>query len=453
VTIERVLIVSSPTCEKDKTQSSVVYLATVLSDLGLEFDLLDLSGTIEYFDPPEEFFSPCDSEFWRSSRIFSDFTWLDHHLPTTCAEYDAVFYSSLFSPDILIHGRHALNQKRHFPNCLCIVGGSALSCLDNQQVSVLTSAFDFVCTGYNIPEMISKVLQEKRVLPKRDVGKPVRTNGNVSVQPDYRLIDVRRFVTCYSGHGCEWGKCRFCNSSLNCGIFCRPIPEVIDELEQLADLNGMVKDIMLSSDSFTEGYLTELASTLSSRNSRVPYNVMLRGERWVSNGLGEKLRKSGCSDVFIGGEALSDEVLRILNKGLNAANILSAIKALAPHVKIILGLILFVPGVTEKQLNEQLHNIETILPYVAAIEPEILSVLQGTEFAKRPERHGMQLWAKDKTVNDSWCYGLSPDIPWTFKSAGDARIWFRHDTKLRALIQDFVEPHYWDSIDEVHSRF
>jgi hypothetical protein len=333
------------------------------------------------------------------------------------------------------------------------VGGSALSSLDDQQISVLTSAFDFVCTGYDIREMISAILQEKPKLPKSGVGKHIRTNGNVSVQPDYRLVDVRRFVTSYSGHGCEWGKCRFCNSSLNCGVFCRPIPELIDEIEKFAGLNGMVKDVMLSSDSFTEGYLTELASMLSSKKSTVPYNVMLRGERWVSNGLGDKLRKSGCSDVFIGAEAMSDEILSILNKGLNTSNILRAIKALAPHVKVILGLILFVPGVTEKQLDKQLQNIETILPHVNAIEPEILSVLQDTEFAKHPERYGIQLWAKDKNVNDSWCYGLSPDIPWTCKSAGDARIWFTYYAKLRSLIKDFVEPHYWDSIDEVKLRF
>ncbi|MDD2900809.1 MAG: radical SAM protein [Syntrophales bacterium] len=453
MTIERVLIVSSPTCEKDKTQAGVVYLATVLKDLGLEFDLLDLSGTIDYFDPPEEFFSPCDSEFWRSSRIFSDFTWLDQHLPTTYAEYDAVFYSSLFSPDILIQGRHALNQKHHFPNSLCIVGGSALSCLDDQQLSVVTSIFDFVCTGYDIREMISAILQEKPRLPKSGVGKHIRTNGNVFVQPDYRLVDVRRFVTSYSGHGCEWGKCRFCNSSLNCGIFCRPIPELIDEIEQLAGLNGMVKDVMLSSDSFTEDYLTSLASSLSDRKSKVPYNVMLRGERWVSNGLGDKLRKSGCSDVFIGAEALCDEILSVMNKGLNTSSILNAIKALSSHVQVILGLILFVPGVTEKQLNEQLQNIEKILPHVSAIEPEILTVIQRTEFAKEPGRYGIQLWAKEKAVNDSWCYGLSPDIPWTFTSDRDARTWFRYYEKLRRLTQGFVEPHYWDSIDEVQSRF
>lgn len=39
---ERVLLVSSPTCEPDKTQTSLAYLATTLKKLGAEFELLDL---------------------------------------------------------------------------------------------------------------------------------------------------------------------------------------------------------------------------------------------------------------------------------------------------------------------------------------------------------------------------------------------------------------------------
>ncbi len=58
---EKNLFVSSPTCGADRTKTSLAHHATTLRELGAEFDLLDLSGTIDYFDPPEEFLSPCDS--------------------------------------------------------------------------------------------------------------------------------------------------------------------------------------------------------------------------------------------------------------------------------------------------------------------------------------------------------------------------------------------------------
>lgn len=450
---KRVLLVSSPTCEPDKTQTSIVYLATTLDDLGMEFDVLDLSGTIDYFKPPEEFFSPWESEFWSSPRIFSDCDWLDRFLPGSYSPFSAVFYSALFSPDILVHGRHSFNQRQRFPNSLTVIGGSALSTLADRQLSVVSEAFDFVCTGYDVAEMVAQVFAEVRSESRWGRTKRISTNGHVSVQPDFQLIDVRQFVTSYSGHGCNWGKCRFCNSSLNCGHYCRPITETLNEFERLSRFNGNLKDVMLSSDSFTEEHIRQLASGLAAKKSDVPYNIMLRGESWVSGELGELLRRSGCTDVFIGAEALSDVPLRTLNKGLNCSSIFSAVKALSPYVNVILGLILFIPGTTQRQLDEQLRNIEGIIPHVTAFEPEILSVIQGTEFARHPEDYGIRLWPRDKSINDSWCYGLSPDIPWVFQNPHETQRWFNHYDKVRDLTEGIVEPHYWESIDAVRLRF
>lgn len=189
------------------------------------------------------------------------------------------------------------------------------------------------------------------------------------------------------------------------------------------------------------------------RKLNVPYNIMLRPEQWVSNEVGKLLGGSGCTDVFIGAESLNDEILRILNKGLSTESISNAIKNLSKYVKITLGLMLFIPSVTEKQLDEQLLTVERVLPNVNDIEPEILSVVQGTEFATHPENYGIKLWATERTINDSWCYGLSPDIPWTFSNNSDAEIWFKYYDKLKSLIKGYVKPHYWDSIDFMRLRF
>ena len=148
--MKKALIISSPTCENDKTQSSLIYLSTALNNADIQFEILDLSGKIDYFDPPDEFFSSCESKYWLSPRIFHEASWLDDFFPGNLTEFDAVFYSALFSPDILVHGRHAINQKKHFPDCKSIIGGAAISCLNDRQVSVVSEIFDYVCIGYDI---------------------------------------------------------------------------------------------------------------------------------------------------------------------------------------------------------------------------------------------------------------------------------------------------------------
>lgn len=455
VMLNNVLVVSSPTSEKDKTQTSLIYLITMLNRLGIQFDLLDLSGKIDYFNPPQNFFSTCDSKYWLSPRIFHEASWIDDFLPGNLTEFEAVFYSALFSPDILVHGRHAINQKKHFPDCKSIIGGAAISCLNDRQVSVVSEIFDYVCIGHDIEDLITQLIENMKKHGTRSVSRLIKANGAERMQPDYELIDIKPFLTVYSGSGCNWGKCRFCNSANLFGHkhYSRPCIEIADDFEKIAQLNGKIDDVMLSSDSFTQKGLTELGSCLRQSKLNVPYNLMLRGEKWVSEELGTLLGESGCTDVFIGAESLNDEILRILNKGLSTENIINAIKNLSKYVKVTLGLMLFIPCVTEKQLDEQLRAIEKILPNVNDIEPEILSVVQGTEFAKHAEKYGIKLWATGKTINDSWCYGLSPDIPWVFSNNSDVEIWFKYYDKLKSLTKSFVKPHYWDSIDYMRLRF
>ncbi|MFX1554717.1 MAG: B12-binding domain-containing radical SAM protein [Promethearchaeota archaeon] len=452
---KRVLIVSSPTCEDDKTQASLIYLATFFNEAGLEFDLLDLSGNIDYFDPPEDFFSPCDSEYWLSPRIFHDAQWLDAYLPSDYQRYDAVFYSSLFSPDILILGRHALIQKKHYANCSTIIGGAAINCLNDTQLSVLSEVFAHICIGYDIADMIFQIFSKKGSSSSHLCRSYITAKNPPVLRPNYGLLDIRPFITVYSGHGCDWGRCRFCNSqSLSeQGYYSRSPENIAKDFEDISKANGKVRDVMLSSDSFTRNDLVELMSCLRQKGSRVPYNLMLRGDQWISKEIGESLKESGCTDVFIGAESLNNDVLRILNKGISTESIIGAVKCLSNYVKVIVGLLLFIPQVTERQLDKQLINLEKVLPYVHAVEPEILSVIQGTEFAVHNEGYGIKLWTTDRTINDSWCYGLSPDIPWTFDDKKEADMWFSHYDELRTLLGGFVQQHYWDSIDHIRLRF
>ena len=312
-----------------------------------------------------------------------------------------------------------------------------------------------MCIGYDVEYLMTQVIESIKKPGTNPASRLIKTNGVERMQPDYELIEIKPFLTVYSGNGCNWGKCRFCNSANLFGHrhYSRPSVEIADDFEKIAQLNGKIDDVMLSSDSFTQQGLSELGSCLRERQLNVPYNLMLRGEKWVTGELGKLLRESGCTDVFIGAESLDDELLQIVNKGVSSKNIIDAINNLSKYVKVTLGLMLFIPCVTEKQLDEQLRVIEKLLPNVNDIEPEILSVNQGTEFASQPEKYGIKLWATERTINDSWCYGLTPDIPWAFCNKREAEIWFKHYARLRSLLEGFVQPHYWDSIDHVRLRF
>lgn len=414
----KALIVSSATSDKVDMPAGVVYLATIFDILSIPFDILDLSGSIDYFDPPEELLTNNSVKDWLSPYV----SWIDKYLPEQCAEVDLICYSALFSPDIIVYARHFAKQKKENPKCIGIIGGTALNNLNKKQRRTISRMFNIELSGYRFDNIL----------------------------PNYSRVKIKPFVTVYGGEGCTWGKCRFCNSNGNY----KPVltNKLLANFRQLQALNGIF-DVMVSSDCFSKEKLEILASSLIQENIKVPYNIMLRGEKWVSKELGRLLSESGCTDIFIGVEALHNDILRIINKGIDAQTLSKAVINLSGFVKVQIGLILFIPGVKEKWLNEQLCFLEKILSYVDTIDLEILSVVQGSEFAKNPKKYGIKLNPSGPSINDSWCYGLSPDIPWVFSNKAEIDIWFKYIDKLYNLIKDFVEPCYWENIDAVKARF
>ena len=410
----KALLVTSASSEKHMTQASILYLASWLKRDKVDFEILDMSGTIDYFNPPDEFFSSWDSNNWLNADIFYTNLLIDDH-----PEVDMVYYSSMFSTDIVVHGRHAIKMKELFPNCKTVLGGAAVRRLDDQQLETLRTIFDGVVVDYVI-----------------------------DVDPDYSLIPIKPFVTVYSGQNCIYGQCRFCNTNgLSNYYNVSNVDSIVKEFQEIKKYK--VRDVMLSSDMFARKYINNLAEELISHKIDVPYNIMLRAEKWVDEEFSNKLKRSGCTDVFIGAEAFEDGILDFLNKGTCVHNNIDAIKNLHnAGIKVEIGMILFIPGITKEQMNSQLSTIEPLLPYIHSINLEILTITNYSEFALHPYKYDIELFPKDgKSIIPSWCYGFSPDIPWTFLNKSGIKLWIDHYDNLKLLLGDVVPSRYYEAVD------
>ncbi len=67
----RYLILTSPTTSKSISQSSIFYLESFLSGNGVEIDIVDLSGAIDFYDPPSELFEN-QADLWQSRLVFDE---------------------------------------------------------------------------------------------------------------------------------------------------------------------------------------------------------------------------------------------------------------------------------------------------------------------------------------------------------------------------------------------
>jgi len=446
-------VVSSLTCEKCMTQAGLVYLCTALRKACLNFRFIDLRGRISYFDPPNEFRSKCNSINWMNPDSITYGGWMDHYLPSHDDADNFVFFSSLFSPDIIFQARYSHNIKASDPNVVTAIGGGALATLRQEQLAILTLFFDYVLVGHDVSALLARAFNNNDRRKKR--GEIVRAIAAPEINPDYSLIPIDDFVSVYTGHGCYYGKCSFCDYPARAYqkiVFRSPV-DVANDIHQIYKIRPSVADIVLTQDSYNRKYLFETAYEIGCHGGHIPYNLMLRAESWVSQEIGELLARSGCTDVFIGAEALDDRLLQVLNKGVTVRDILNAVKVLSEYVDVTIGMILFVPQATKSALHSQLKLLEELLPYLYSIEPEVLTIVNGSAFARDPSRYGIILNATENVLNDSWCFGLSQDIPWTLADTELIGSWLAHADGLRKLCGEYVKLEYWDAIECIRRNY
>lgn len=95
-----------------------------------------------------------------------------------------------------------------------------------------------------------------------------------------------------------------------------------------------------------------------------------------------------------------------------------------------------------KTMNKELVEINKKLGIASTNLEEIIKNDKNIKAEFRAESKFISKWKQ-----------RGPDIPWAFENSNDAKIWFKYYDKLRNLIDDFVQPHYWDSIDYMRLRF
>ena len=441
-------VVTSLFSKRDMTQAGVAYLVTALSNAKYSPEIRDLSGSLDYFNSPKELYTEYNSGTWLNpDSIISNGVWMDNYLPSANEFKDIVFFSSLFSPDTIFHSRLSYNIKRVNPNLVRVIGGSAISTLTKEQLDFLSLFFDYILVGHDVASLVEIVLENGIQPPNKCIIE--KKLGTPQFSPNYSLLPLNKLVTVYSGHGCYYGKCRFCDypSRSYQKIVYRSSKDVAHDLNQIYQINPEVEDIVLTQDSYSKRYLIETTTEILHNGGHIPYNIMIRAEKWISDEIGEILAKSGCTDIFIGAEAFDNEILEVLNKGVTFEDILHSIKTLSKYVDVTIGMILFVPGITKLSLMNQLNNIKKLLPYLNSIEPEVLTVVQGSEFAINPEKYGIKLYQTENLLNDSWCFGLSQDIPWSMTDDELRNEWFKFSEKLKKLCENYVKHDYWEAID------
>ncbi len=317
-------------------------------------------------------FSRYAERLGRSANSFDD---LYHALQQKPTYIETILFSVLESqmsvekPDLFLISvpfpgnlftafRCAQWMKKHYPDTKIAMGGG----FPNTELRSLADVrvfefFDFITLddGELPVELLIENLQKKPVNPtyKRtfilENNKVVYKNN--AVQPDYKQNQVGtpdysdlplseyisviemanpmhslwsdgRWNKLTMAHGCYWGKCTFCDVSLDYIKIYEPVRAQLlcDRMEEMIAQTGQ-SGFHFVDEAAPPALMRELALEILKRNLIVTWWTNIRFEKSFSADLCLLLKKSGCVAVSGGLEVASDRLLDLIKKGVTVAQV------------------------------------------------------------------------------------------------------------------------------------
>lgn len=140
--------------------------------------------------------------------------------------------------------------------------------------------------------------------------------------PMHSLWSDGRWLKLTMAHGCYWGKCTFCDISLDYVRLYEPIAAkiLVDRMEQLMRETGE-RGFHFVDEAAPPALMRELALEILRRKLVVTWWTNIRFEKSFTRDLCLLLKVSGCIAVSGGLEVASDRLLKLIQKGVTVAQV------------------------------------------------------------------------------------------------------------------------------------
>ena len=165
---------------------------------------------------------------------------------------------------------------------------------------------------------------------QRDVGTPdysdLLLDKYLSViemaNPMHRLWSDGRWNKLTLAHGCYWGKCTFCDISLDYIKRYEPVTAALlcDRIEEIIKQTGQ-NGFHFVDEAAPPALLRDLALEIIRRNLTIVWWTNIRFEKSFTLDLAILLMESGCIAISGGLEVASDRLLKLIEKGTTVAQV------------------------------------------------------------------------------------------------------------------------------------
>ncbi|WP_316849030.1 B12-binding domain-containing radical SAM protein [Pedobacter agri] len=142
------------------------------------------------------------------------------------------------------------------------------------------------------------------------------------VNPMHRMWSDGRWNKLTMAHGCYWGKCTFCDISLDYIKVYEPVQakQIVDRIEDLYTKTGQ-NGFHFVDEAAPPALMREVALEILRRKLAVTWWTNIRFEKSFTADLCLLLKASGCIAVSGGLEVASDRLLKLIDKGVTVEQV------------------------------------------------------------------------------------------------------------------------------------
>ncbi len=177
--------------------------------------------------------------------------------------------------------------------------------------------------------------------------------------PMHSLWSDGRWNKLTMAHGCYWGKCTFCDISLDYVKMYEPISAkiLVDRMEELIEQTGE-SGFHFVDEAAPPALMREVALEILRRNLVVTWWTNIRFEKSFSKDLCFLLKISGCVAVSGGLEVASDRLLKLIDKGVSVEQVAKVTRNFTEAGIMVHSYLMF--GFPTQTIQETVDSLEMV---------------------------------------------------------------------------------------------
>jgi anaerobic magnesium-protoporphyrin IX monomethyl ester cyclase len=317
--------------------------------------------------------------------------------------------------------------KQYYPDALVVFGGVHATFVTDEVIS--QPFVDIAVIGEGELTLVDILAGKPRpeikgIVFKKSAGGAAKTIKNPPRErifdldalpmPAYDLLPVLKYrpakgsylrlpaMAMMTSRGCP-GRCTFCAKTLGTAMVFRSAEKIYEEIKFLMTAYG-IREIMFYDDTFTchRQNVLKVCDLLIAHDVDLAWNCFARVD-FIDEELLGRMKAAGCHQIMYGVENIDDNVLKNINKKINAKQVEQAVRwTKAAGIECRLAFMVGNPGDTREVVEK---NID----FAIKTDPDLMVMNIATPFPGTE----MYKWAKERglILTDDWNdYNLSRPV-------------------------------------------